>query len=69
MARETPKHYAFSIEPIDAIASWGLNFNCGNVVKYVARAGIKDPAAHLVDLQKAADYLSHEIERVKNLSK
>lgn len=37
-----PEHYnALSIEPIDAIESWGLGYNLGNVVAYIARAGRK----------------------------
>lgn len=37
-----PSHYRdLSIEPIDAIESWGLGYNLGNVVAYIARAGRK----------------------------
>lgn len=57
-----PAHYDFAIEPIDAIESWGLGFCLGNVVKYVARADRKNG---LEDLEKAAWYLSREIERRK----
>lgn len=42
-----------------------LNFNRGNVVKYVARAGRKDAAKELEDLEKAAEYLGREIAKVK----
>jgi len=39
----SPAHYrAFTIEPIDAIESWGLNFRLANVIKYIARAGRKN---------------------------
>ena len=65
MRQDTPKHYNFEIEPIEAIASWGLNFNTGNVVKYVVRAGRKNPDEHLVDLRKALDYLQAEIEFIE----
>lgn len=42
-----PEHYnALSIEPIDAIESWGLGYNLGNVISYIARAGRK-PAGGL----------------------
>lgn len=35
-----PAHYnAGHIEVWDAIADWDLDFDCGNVVKYIARAG------------------------------
>ena len=50
------------IEAIDAIEAWGLGFNLGNVVKYIARAGHKT-ADSLQDLQKAAWYLDREIKR------
>ena len=39
------------IEAIDAIEAWGLGFNLGNVVKYIARAGHKT-ADGLRDLKK-----------------
>ena len=59
-----PKHYAYSrFEPKDVIRAWGLNFNLGNVVKYVARAGRKDDI--LQDLQKARNYLDFEIEYIE----
>lgn len=39
-----PSHYnAGKIEVIEAIEDWGLCFHLGNSVKYVARAGKKDP--------------------------
>ena len=53
------------VEAIDAIEAWGLGFNLGNVVKYIARAGRKT-ADGLQDLKKAAWYLSREIERMEH---
>ena len=41
-----------------------LSFCAGNVVKYVCRAGRKDPAKHVEDLEKARWYLDREIARV-----
>ncbi len=59
-----PSHYCFSnIEPKDAIRDWGLNFNLGNVVKYVVRAGKKENI--LDDLRKAMTYLNFEIEAIE----
>lgn len=57
-----PSHYTEGrkYEPKDVIRDWGLNFNLGNTVKYVARAGRKDEI--LVDLRKARQYLDFEIE-------
>lgn len=61
-----PSHYADGwsngAEVIDITEN--LNFNRGNAVKYIARAGKKDPAKELEDLQKAEFYLNREIARV-----
>ena len=61
----TPPHYQASIQPIDLINAQNLNFNLGNVVKYVCRAGKKQGENILSDLEKAKDYINFEIERVK----
>jgi len=53
------------IEAIDYIEAFNLNFNLGNVIKYVSRAGKKTDDA-LEDLEKARWYLNREIERIKN---
>lgn len=45
---------------IDVISDYNLNFNRGNIIKYVARAGKKEN--ELQDLRKALDYLKREIE-------
>lgn len=61
----TPKHYnQFNIQPINAIEEWDLNFNLGNVIKYVGRAGHKGDK--LEDLKKAKFYLDREIVRLEN---
>lgn len=55
-----PAHYSNrEHEPIDVINEWGLNFNLGNCVKYIARAGLKDDREQ--DLKKALFYLYYEI--------
>lgn len=60
-----PAHYCYSkYEPRKVIRDWGLNFNLGNVVKYVARAGRKDDI--LQELKKARQYLDFEIEEIEN---
>ena len=61
----TPKHYQGSIQPIDLINAQNLNFNLGNVVKYVCRAGKKQGENVLSDLEKAQNYINFEIERIK----
>jgi len=59
-----PNHYAqFWPEPITVINAWSLNFNKGNAVKYIARAGHKD--AEEQDLKKAIRYLEIELECIK----
>lgn len=60
-----PAHYnRSSIEPINVIENWDLNFNLGNVIKYVERAGYKDPSKTIEDLKKARWYLDREIKRL-----
>lgn len=59
---KNPSHYCDgrTYEPKDVIRDWGLNFNLGNTVKYIARAGRKDDI--IQDLKKARQYLDFEIE-------
>ena len=58
-----PAHYTDgNIEVIDYIEDKRLGFCLGNVVKYVSRAGKKDPAKKLEDLKKAAWYLDRYIK-------
>jgi transposase-like protein len=67
-ARNTcPPHYSYSnIQPWDVIDAWGLDYYLGNVLKYICRAGKKEPE-RLVDLNKALHYLRKavELEEVK----
>ena len=64
-----PSHYnSGRIEVIDFIEDQGLGFNLGNVVKYTARAGKKDPSKIVEDLEKAAFYLAREIKRLSEAS-
>jgi len=60
-----PPHYKTGgIETIDFIEAKDLNYRLGNVVKYVSRAGRKD-SDPVQDLEKAAWYLTREIEARK----
>lgn len=59
-----PDHYArLNPEPVEVIQAWGLNFNLGNVIKYVARAGHKGAQTYGDDLAKAKAYLEREMAR------
>jgi len=60
-----PKHYTqYPIEVIEITER--LNFCRGNAVKYITRAGVKDPHKELEDLKKAQWYLAREISRLDN---
>jgi len=61
-----PDHYGGADNPyecIKVIEAWDLGFNLGNALKYISRAGKKDPARAVEDLRKAKQYLDFEIER------
>ena len=58
---KTPAHYKTdSLDVIDICKIYDLNFNRGNVLKYVCRAGKKDN--ELEDLNKALAYIQREID-------
>ena len=60
-----PSHYTMGgIEVRDAIHAWGLGYNLGNAVKYVARAGKKDPTKTVEDLRKALNSIEDQIARL-----
>lgn len=52
---------------IDVCKDYSLNFNRGNILKYVARAGKKND--ELQDLRKALDYLQREIGYLEDKQK
>ena len=60
-----PSHYAEGreFEPKDVIRDWGLNFNLGSAVKYLARAGRK--ADTVEDLKKAQEFIQFEIDAIE----
>ena len=62
-----PAHYGgdTTYEAIKVITAWKLSFCLGNTVKYICRAGKKEPDA-LKDLRKALWYLNYEINRLEN---
>lgn len=70
MEKTEPDYYeGEGIQPLDLIESQGLNFNRGNVVKYVARAGKKSEDTEIQDLMKARTYIEREITRLVNKTK
>ena len=63
-----PSHYTSgNIEVIDFIEDKHLGFCLGNVVKYVARAGKKDPSKEIEDLKKAEWYLKRRIKELEEM--
>jgi hypothetical protein len=60
--RGTRTHYenpSANYDVIDIIKDYDLNFNRGNVVKYVLRCGKKDNEVQ--ELEKAKDYIEREL--------
>lgn len=68
-----PSHYGGDeniYEVIKVCEAWELHQDAYlfNVVKYVARAGKKDPTREIEDLKKAAFYLDRKIKLLENLN-
>ena len=58
-----PKHYnPGKIEVIDAIEDWQLDFNEGNVIKYIVRAKRKNDRKQ--DLEKALWYIQRMLDNL-----
>ena len=63
-----PSHYTSGkIEVIDFIEDKELGFHLGNAVKYISRAGRKNPDKIVEDLQKAVWYINREIGRLEGM--
>ena len=62
-----PSHYVDGrqYEPLNVIADWDLNYRLGSALKYISRAGRKDPSKTTEDLRKAVFYLEREIEAIE----
>lgn len=59
-----PKHYqGEGMSVIEVIQAYRLNFELGNVIKYVLRAGKKPDEDVMRELYKALWYLQAEIDR------
>ena len=58
-----PPHYNHGkYETIDVIEDWGLDFHCGNAVKYISRHKYKGQAKK--DIEKAIWYLRRYLEEL-----
>ncbi len=65
---EHPKHYTIHPSGIECIdITRHMNFNLGNVIKYIWRAGEKGNV--IEDLKKAQWYLNDEIKRLEGEKK
>lgn len=61
-----PSHYTDGkIEVIEFIEDKKLGFCLGNAVKYIARAGKKDPTKEVEDLKKAEWYIKRRIKELE----
>ena len=61
-----PSHYTDGkIEVIDFIEDKGLGFCLGNAVKYISRAGKKNPEKEIEDLKKAVWYINRRIKELE----
>lgn len=61
-----PSHYtAGKIEVIDFIEDQKFPYHLGNAVKYICRAGKKDPDKTIEDLMKAVWYINRYIHLIE----
>ena len=61
-----PAHYTTDPSGIECIQiTRHRNFNIGNAIKYLWRAGLKNADTHTEDLEKARWYITDEINRIK----
>lgn len=63
-----PPHYTSDPSGVECITiTRHRNFNVGNAIKYLWRAGLKDEAKTIEDLKKAVFYINDEIARLEGL--
>ncbi len=61
-----PPHYMQDPSGVECITiTRHRNFNIGNAIKYLWRAGLKDGNSDIQDLQKAVWYIEDEIKRLE----
>jgi hypothetical protein len=64
-----PPHYTSDPSGIECIeVTRHRNFNIGNAIKYLWRAGIKDDSRQIEDLKKAIFYINDEINRLEKIN-
>ena len=60
-----PSHYTSHPSGVECIQiTEHMNFNLGNAIKYIWRAGLKDSERPMLDLAKANWYIDREIKRL-----
>ena len=65
-----PMHYCTGkIEVIDYIEDKGFNYHLGQAIKYISRAGKKNPDKYVEDLRKSIWYLEREIQRYEKFGR
>jgi len=63
-----PAHYTSDPSGVECIQiTRHRNFNIGNAIKYLWRAGLKDEGKTIEDLKKAIFYITDEIVRLERL--
>ena len=64
---EPPYYRMGEIQTIDFIEAmgWGEGFCLGNAVKYLSRAGKKDPDTEIEDMEKAIWYIQRRIKELE----
>ncbi|WP_082773080.1 DUF3310 domain-containing protein [Methylobacterium sp. CCH5-D2] len=62
-----PKHYTSHPSGVECIAiTEHYDFVIGNIIKYAWRAGLKDGASKIQDLEKCLWYATRAVEREKH---
>lgn len=61
-----PSHYVSDPSGVECLTiTRHRNFNIGNAIKYLWRAGLKNEGKHIEDLKKAIFYINDEIKRLE----
>lgn len=65
-----PLHYTSDPSGVECLEiTRHRNFNVGNAIKYLWRAGLKDDSKTIEDLKKAVFYINDEIKRLQSLTR